>query len=151
MRVCRTTSLLAACFAVPILLAGCGNESTPAAITSTTSSVAAASIEEVAASVTAEVGTTEAPAPKSSTGRPTGVELYAQTCLGMLEFFDGFSDIAKEGGAPYDRTTAADEMMSVVVSGELSGEADELVWTDLSPSDQAQFKRGLYAAANGEC
>lgn len=28
---------------------------------------------------------------------------------------------------------------------------DDLVWTDLSSSDQAQFKRGLYAAVAGEC
>lgn len=150
MHVRRTSSLIAVCSAASMLLLACSNEAKPVAIAATTTTVSTA-IEDVAASTTTRASVTETPAPQSSTKQPTGVELYAQTCLGMLEFFDGFRDLAKEAGEPFDATSAADEMMNAVTSGELSGEADELVWTDLSASDQAQFKRGLYAAANGKC
>lgn len=141
----RASSILAACFALPMFVVACGSESAPVAISSTTTATA----EEVAAQSAAPSTENESQSPNEYGGQPTGIELYTKACLSALEFFAGFREMAEDAGQSFDATAAAEEMMNAV--GETSSADDELVWAELSAADQAQFKRGVYAAANGKC
>ncbi len=156
----RTSSILAACFALPMLMVACGSEPTPVAISSTTSAVAATAVEDVASTATSGATTTEAPS-KSLHGKA----LAAQVCLDSIEYFEGLREMATQFGETYDPDEAAKGLIELAQSGgeeflddlEEAGmdieptDPNEPTWAELSAADRAQIEGGIRAAAAGEC
>lgn len=156
----RASSILAACFALPMLVVACGSESAPVAISSTTSAFPGTTVEEVASSATSGVTASEAPS-KSLHGKA----LAAQVCLDSLEYFDGLREMAEQFGEPYDPDEAARGLIELAQSGgeeflndlEEAGMAveptdpNEPTWAELPAADRAQIEGGIRAAAAGEC
>ena len=156
----RTSSMLAACFALPMFVVACGSESKPVAISTTTSAAAGTAVEEVASPTTSGATTTEAPS-KSLHGKA----LAAQVCLDSLEYFEGLREMAKQFGETYDPDEAANGLIEFAQSGgeeflndlEQAGmdveptDPNEPTWAELSAADRAQIEGGIRAAATGEC
>ncbi|MDZ7915240.1 MAG: hypothetical protein U5O16_25990 [Rhodococcus sp. (in: high G+C Gram-positive bacteria)] len=141
-------------FAIAALSTGCGTESEPVAASSTrlSSPNTTQITEKISTSVPATAESTETTnGVAAGDNARTGAGLYAATCISMSEFFSGFRDLAKESGNTYDAATTADEMLDSIKSGELSGQADELEWSQMSPADKSLFEKALKAAAAGQC
>ncbi|OFV77040.1 hypothetical protein [Rhodococcus erythropolis] len=156
----RASSILTACFALPMLVVACGSESKPVAISTTTSAVAGTAVEKISSPTTSGATSTEAPS-KSLHGKA----LAAQVCLDSLEYFEGLREMAEQFGDPYDPDEAAKGLIELAQSGgeeflndlEQAGmdveptDPNEPTWAELSAADRAQIEGGIRAAATGEC
>lgn len=142
--------ILLAAIAVAALSTACSTESEPVAVsttqstTTTTTVVAPVSTPDETTTVEPTTTTQEAVA---QNGARTGPVMYIETCNAFIEFFKA----SKEFAPGYDADAAAEQMLTNIQSGELSGEADELKWKQMSAADKAYFAQGLRAAASGEC